>query len=231
MITAVLFDLDGTLVQTEELKAQSYAEAARELDPKIESAAVIAAFDQLAGRSREAVARGLAERFRLPGSWESFVALRLRHYDAMLSDASLLRRQALPAAIALLARVKREKYRIGLTTMSDCAHATTILDALGIRDVFEAIITPDDVKNGKPAPDMYLAVSGRLGRSPAECVAVEDSVAGITAAVLAGVPCLAVPTYLTRDAVHRAALVDDRWTVDDPAMLDQTFDARIAASR
>ncbi len=229
VIRAVLFDLDGTLIQTEELKASSYADAARRLDPAIDPAAVIAAFDQLAGRSREEVARALLERFGLPGTWEAFVAVRLERYDAMLADVALLRRQALPAALKLLTRVIAEGYQVGLTTMSDCAHATRILDALGIRSEFAAIITPDDVAHGKPAPDMYRAICARFGREPAECVAIEDSVAGITAAVAAGVPCLAVPTYLTRDAVRRAALTDSRWLVEEPAELDATFSARVEA--
>ncbi len=228
MICAVLFDLDGTLIQTEELKARSYAGAARSLDPAVAESDVMAAFDQLAGHSRDEVARGLMERFRLPGTPEAFISLRLERYDAMLADAELLRRQALPHAIELLSGLRHEGQRLGLTTMSDCAHATVILGALGLLDAFEVIITPDDVAAGKPAPDMYLAATTRLGCEPARCLALEDSVAGITAAVSAGVPCIAVPTYLTVDAVHRAALVPERWIVDDPARLDELFAARAA---
>jgi beta-phosphoglucomutase len=154
MICAVLFDLDGTLVQTEELKARSYAEAARALDPAVEAPAVVAEFSHLAGQSREEVARKLMARFHLPGTWERFVELRLERYDAMLADPDLLRRQALPAAIALLTRLRQSRVRTALTTMSDPAHASAILAALGLSDAFEAVITPADVAHGKPAPDM-----------------------------------------------------------------------------
>lgn len=224
MICAVLFDLDGTLVQTEELKARSYAEAARALDPAVEESAVVVEFNHLAGQSREAVARKLMARFHLPGTWERFVELRLERYDAMLADADLLRRQALPAALALLARLRSSGVRTGLTTMSDPEHARQILAALGLSDAFVAVITPADVAHGKPAPDMYQAVAGRLGCALADCVAIEDSVAGITAAVAAGVPCIAVPTWVTRDAVHAAALVPPGMIVDDPARLESVFE-------
>lgn len=225
MICAVLFDLDGTLVQTEELKARSYADAARQLDPAVAEADVMVAFSELAGRSREDVARALIDRFHLPGTWEWLVELRLARYDAMLGDQDLLRRQALPAAIGLLRRVRQRGLRTGLTTMSDPAHAAGILAALGLTDAFEVVITPADVARGKPAPDMYQAATARMRCAPADCVALEDSVAGITAATSAGVPCIAVPTWLTRDAVHRAGLVTPDWIVDDPARLEPVFEA------
>ena len=163
-------------------------------------------------------------RFHLPGTWERFVELRLERYDAMLADADLLRKQALPAAIALEARLRKSGVRTALTTMSDPEHARRILAALGLSDAFEAVITPADVAHGKPAPDMYQAATTRLGCAPAACVAIEDSVAGITAAVTAGVPCIAVPTWLTRDAVHAAALVPPGMIVDDPARLESVFE-------
>ena len=225
MICAVLFDLDGTLVRTEELKARSYAEAARQLDPAVDEPAVVAEFSHLAGQSREAVARKLMRRFHLAGTWERFVELRLERYDAMLADADLLRRQALPAALALLARLRASGVRTALTTMSDPEHARQILAALGLSAAFETIITPADVVHGKPAPDMYQAVTARLRCAPAACVAIEDSVAGITAAVTAGVPCIAVPTWVTRDAVHAAALVPPGMIVDDPARLESVFES------
>ena len=225
MICAVLFDLDGTLVQTEELKARSYAEAAAELAPGVNQDAVVAEFSHLAGQSREAVARTLLAQFHLPGTWNDFVARRLARYDAMLDDAALLRRQALPGATTLLARVRKAGLRTALTTMSDPAHARCILAALGLTDAFEAVITPADVPHGKPAPDMYQTVTARLKCLPADCVAIEDSVAGITAAVAAGVPCIAVPTWLTRDAVRAAGLVPPERLADDPAQVGRVFDA------
>ena len=231
MTAAVLFDLDGTLIQTEELKARSYAEAARELDPAVDGEGVVAAFSHLAGQSREKVARTLVEQFRLPGSPDELVRLRLERYDAMLADSALLRRQALPEAIALLQRVRREFYRTALTTMSDPAHAGQILAALDLSDAFEVVITPADVAHGKPAPDMYVAVTGRLGLPPGDCIALEDSVAGITAARAAGVPCIAVPTWLTRDAVRQARVVGPRWIVEDPEQLASVFEERVAALR
>ncbi|MEI2691771.1 MAG: hypothetical protein V9H69_19550 [Anaerolineae bacterium] len=112
----MIFDLDGTLVQTERLKAISYAQAARELRPDaVTEDAVIAAFKDVVGLSRNEVATALVERFRLAGAaearmaefgvstpWQAYIQLRLRHYDALLADPAMLRRNQWPHTVALL---------------------------------------------------------------------------------------------------------------------------------
>ena len=104
MIRAIIFDLDGTLVQTEILKAISYARAAVTLRPdKFPEEAVIEAFKQLAGHSRQEVAERLLEQFDLEEPsrklmadfnvekpWQAFVQVRLGKYEALLSDPSIL---------------------------------------------------------------------------------------------------------------------------------------------
>src|SRR4051794_40073938 len=94
MIRAFVFDLDGTLVETEELKALSYARAAAELRPDLEEAEVIEAFKDLVGLSRQEVAIGLMRRFGLENAarsciakfgvatpWQAYVQIRLRIYE------------------------------------------------------------------------------------------------------------------------------------------------------
>ena len=101
----MLFDLDGTLVQTERLKALSYARAAVELRPcTLSEPDAVAAFKDLVGLSRREVARGLIERFELAEAaqsrmaefgvetpWQAFVQVRMRFYDALLADPDVLR--------------------------------------------------------------------------------------------------------------------------------------------
>ena len=73
------------------------------------------------------------------------------------------------------------------------------------------IVSGDQVENGKPAPDGYLLAAERLGMNPAECVAVEDTEAGVTSAADAGVVCIAVPSEMSRthDFGRADAVVDD----------------------
>lgn len=234
MISAVIFDLDGTLIQTEALKAQSYARAVAELRPgAVDEAEVVRAYDALIGRARDVVARTLLERFGLADAArvraqslgvadpvDAFVAIRLHYYEAMLADHALLKRQEYPFATALLRRLKADGYPTGLTTVSHAAQALPVLDALGLRDSLDVIVTIDDVAHSKPDPEIYLKAAGRLGIPPASCLAIEDSLPGVQSAVAAGMTCVAVANELTRDSLHAAPPLPNELIVDDPRRLE-----------
>lgn len=231
---AVIFDLDGTLVQTESLKAESYARAAAQLRPgAVDAQAVIDAFDQCIGRPRDEVAQSLLDRFGLADAAakmqqqlsaatprDAYIALRMKIYEAMVSDRALLKRQELPYATSLVRHLKADGYPVALTTVSHRAQAMIVLDALGLRDQFDVIITIDDVVHGKPDPEIYLLAAKRLAIPPAQCLAVEDSLPGVRSAIAAGMQCVASTNDLTRDAVHAAAPLPGVQIVDDPTTLE-----------
>jgi beta-phosphoglucomutase len=241
---SVIFDLDGTLVQTETLKAESYARTAAELRPGVvDESAVIAAFDTCIGRPRDEVAQTLLDRFALADAAarferdlgvatprEAFVALRMKHYQAMIADHDLLKRLEFPYATALLRRLKSEGYRTALTTVSHAAQATVVLDVLGLRDQFDVVVTIDDVTHGKPDPEIYLAAARRLAVPPAWCLAIEDSLPGVQAAIAAGMTCVASTNELTRASVHAAPPSPRVHIVDDPTRLDSVVRAVLSTS-
>ncbi len=233
MIRAVIFDLDGTLVETEELKALSYARAARELRPHhVRKADVVEAFKEVVGRSREEVAQTLLQRFNLEGAararmaefgvtdpWEAFAQLRLRYYDAMLADPELIRQNEYPHNIALLHAVRQEGYKTGLASMSYRDQVDRVLRILDITEEFDVIATRDNVARGKPDPEIDDLVARELGVAPEECLVIEDSPVGVQAAQAAGMPVIAVPTPFTRAQFQRVPLLDSRWIVNDPSKL------------
>ena len=232
MIRAFVFDLDGTLVETEKLKALSYARAAEHLRPDLDEDEVVAAFEDFVGLSRQEVAVGLMRRFGLEEAarkrmlefgveepWRAYVRIRLRIYESLLSDPERVLAVRYPHNLALLSDVRRQGYPTALATQSHREEALRVLEILGITDQFDAVATREDVEHGKPDPEMHLLVARELGVEPGECLAIEDSPAGIEAALSAGTQAIAVTTDLTRKKFRDTDLLDPSHVVDDPRTL------------
>jgi len=229
----MIFDLDGTLVQTERLKALSYARAAVELCPRqISQEEVVEAFKEVVGLSRREVALALMERFGLEESarsrmaefgvgapWQAFVQVRLRHYNTMLADPEVLRRNQWPHNMALLHQARRSDCKTALATMSRCQQARRVLEILNLTDAFDFVASRDDVEHGKPHPEIYLLVARELDVPPEDCLVIEDSPTGVKAALAAGMNVAAVSTPFTRQRLHQAGLLPSNHIVDDPATL------------
>ena len=229
MIRAFVFDLDGTLVETEKLKALSYARAAAELRPDLDEREVLAAFVDFVGLSREEVAVGLMRRFGLEDvararigefgvekPWQAYVMVRLRIYEELLSDTQRVLSVRYPHNLALLSDVRRQNYLTALATQSHREEAMLVLKILGVVDEFDVIATREDVEHGKPDPEMHLLVARELGVRPEECLAVEDSPTGVRAALAAGAQVIAVTTDLTRQKFRDSDVLDRSHVVDDP---------------
>lgn len=229
MISTVIFDLDGTLVQTEKLKARSYARAAVELCPNsLTQAEVIGAFIEVVGHSRQEVAEYLIDRFNLEQAarermsrlgvktpWQAFVQVRLGIYNRMLENPDILKKHRCPHNTALLTKVNKDGFMTGLATMSHCEQTRMVLQILELSESFNFIATRDDVEAGKPDPEIYLLVASQLKVDPKTCLVIEDSLAGVRAAGAAGMHCIAATTEFTRKAIHESGILDEKWIVDD----------------
>ncbi|MCI0454441.1 MAG: HAD family phosphatase [Candidatus Dadabacteria bacterium] len=232
MITAFLFDMDGTLVQTEILKAVSYAKAAHELRPSLREEEVVDAFKDVVGLSRKEVAQKLMERFDLEKEasakmetfkvqqpWQAFVQLRMEIYDSMISDPEILNKHLCPYNLGLLKWVRQNGYPTGLGTQSQRPETMHILEILDIKKDFDFIATREDVENPKPDPEIYNLLADELKVSPDQCLVIEDSASGVIAALGAGMGCIAVTTDLTRDGVHKISPSEKLLIVDSPSEL------------
>ena len=108
--------------------------------------------------------------------------------------------------------------------MSYCAQVNKVLRILNLKDEFDFIASRDDVENGKPDPEIYILVSKQLGVEPRECLVIEDSPAGVKAALAAAMHCIVVTTDFTRKAIHKSGLLPERRIVDDPSQLQSVAD-------
>ncbi len=211
------FDLDGTLVETERLKGQSYALAAHDL-AGCDMNDVEGAYEDVVGQSREAVARAIVARFHLEDAargaardgeapWQTLVRIRLGHYDALLSDAEAVRDAARPEADALVRHAHAVACRVALVTTSTRDATDHVLATLGLAGDFDRIVTADDVARTKPDPEGYRIALGATAQ--AEALTVEDSATGVAAAIAAGIRVAVVPTPITRDGLAEAGFLTD----------------------
>lgn len=249
MIKAVIFDLDGTLVRTEELKALSYARAAVSLVPHLSEGTIIDGYKDVVGLPRQEVSEYLVKKLILEGAlqsqmqgykvdapWKVLAEKHVEIYKVMIETPGLLDKYKCPYNVGLLEYVGREGFLTGLATMSHRPDTHRVLEILGLNTLFNVIATREDIERGKPDPEIYLHVSRQLGVLPQESLVIEDSVNGIRSALAAGMACLAVTSTITRLSVHESGLVAKQWIVDDPALLmtvarQMIADRRVADNR
>ncbi len=127
----------------------------------------------------------------------------------------------LPGAAGAVRRLA-VRWPLGLASSSPPALIDTVLEYAGLRPYFQVTMSTEQVPQGKPAPDIYLAVTARLGVAPASCAAVEDSSNGLRSAAAAGLLVIAVPRPEyppDPDALAAAALVLPTLTALTPATI------------
>ncbi|MCX5266785.1 HAD-IA family hydrolase [Streptomyces sp. NBC_00199] len=179
-LQAALFDMDGTLVDTERLWWEAVERVAGRQLTEADRPEVL-------GRPVEHTAHWLAAGTGRPAAG---LAEALHREFADRVRAGIVPR---PGALALLDALARERVPTALVTASPRAVADLVLDALGASR-FAVTVTADDTEHTKPAPDPYLAACRALGVDPTACVAVEDTETGVASAEAAGCAVLAVPS-------------------------------------
>jgi HAD superfamily hydrolase (TIGR01509 family) len=197
---AVVFDMDGLLLDTEVLWQRAEAELFSRHGAEYTLDDALAVM----GTSFDATARYFAERLSQPQERGAGLVDELR--VLMLEE---LRRevQARPGAVELVERL-RERIPLALASNSSRTLVDAALQTADLADAFDAIVTADDVEHPKPAPDLYLLACERLGVPPDRALALEDTAPGIAAAKAAGLTCFAVPQFAETDASAADRVVD-----------------------
>jgi HAD superfamily hydrolase (TIGR01509 family) len=207
---AVVFDMDGLLLETEDLWDRAESELFRRHGDRWTFEDKLAVM----GTSWEASAGYYAERLGQP--LERGRALIAEMHGLMKLELEREVR-ARPGALELLERVREmDDVRVALASNSSREIVDIALRVAGLTDAFEAIVTSDDVEHPKPAPDIYLLACERLGVAAQEAVALEDTAPGIAAAKAAGLFTIAVPQFAETDVSAADRVVDSLERLLDP---------------
>jgi HAD superfamily hydrolase (TIGR01509 family) len=181
---AVVFDLDGVLLQSEEVwdavRERYVRERGGRYDVEVQRA--------MMGMSAPEWSRFLHEEAGVPDDMDEINSEVVRRMLAAYRDELPL----LPGAVAAVQRTG-DAFPLALASSSNREVFEEVLELAGIADCFSATVSSGEVERGKPAPDVYLEAARRLGVPPDRCAAVEDSHAGIRSAKAAGMRVVAIP--------------------------------------
>jgi len=179
-----VFDLDGVIVDSEpvweQVRRQVVAEHGGRWAPDAQQ--------RIMGMSTGEWARYLSRDLGVGLPPETVAATVIDGMRARYREGVPLMPGAAEAVRALAGR-----WPLGLASSSPPALIDAVLDGAGLRECFTVALSTEQVQRGKPAPDIYLAVTARLGRRPGRCAAVEDSTNGLLSAAAAGLQVIAVP--------------------------------------
>lgn len=186
MVKAVLFDMDGVLLDTEKHLAKYWCQAAEEFgfDMSWETALSI---------------RSLAAKYAEPylkdilGEGFDYAKVRERRRELVRQELERSGIEKKPEVEFLLAELKARKIKTVITTASDEVRMKDYLSRAGLYGKFDDIVCATMVETGKPAPDIYLYACQAIGERAEDCLAVEDSPNGVLAAVRAGIRTIMVP--------------------------------------
>jgi HAD superfamily hydrolase (TIGR01509 family) len=181
---AVVFDLDGVLLDSEQL----WDEARRSVAAEHGVPWPPEATEAMQGMSTPEWSDYLVERVGVGGS-PTDVA---REVIGRMTERYRRELPLLPGAVPAVQALS-DHWPLGLASSSPPQLIQTALEAAGLADRFRAVVSSEQVARGKPAPDVYLATAAALGVSAAGCLAVEDSANGLRAAAAAGMAVVAVP--------------------------------------
>ncbi|MEY4684881.1 MAG: hypothetical protein RLZ25_1340 [Pseudomonadota bacterium] len=197
--SAILFDMDGLVLDSEKTYVTAWQRAARELGKHLEAAVA----EGLFGRHADDVAKLLGEALGPDFDRKAFFEIAERHWFEVLAHEGI---QSMSGVEALLTDLQKAGIPFALATNSDAHYAERCLTAANLTNAFKTFVSRDQVQSGKPAPDLFLEAAERLGILPSHCLVLEDSETGLIAARAAGTqPILIQQRAVLRDKLSHLA--------------------------
>jgi HAD superfamily hydrolase (TIGR01509 family) len=190
MLHAVLFDLDGLMVDSEPHSLASWDAVLATRGIALEQVVI----ERMFGQRLIDTARMLVQTYHLPDRPEELAREKETYQIAHLPG----RITPMPGLLSLLDAIEQRGLRKAVASSGMRCYVTAVLKEVCLTERFPTIVTGDVVTNGKPAPDIFLAAARMLHIEPRHCLVLEDAPSGVQAAKAAGMRCVAVPNVHTQ---------------------------------
>lgn len=208
MIKAVIYDLDDLMVNSApthfkatDILLQKYGHKYEELPGDLKT--------DFIGKRVIDVLKDIVEYFKISADFNELYAERMQIFLALVRNEL----EPMPGLFKSL-KLFKNKYKIALASSGMRKYIEFVLEKFGIVDYFDAVISGDDVKIGKPSPETYIVACKKLGLKPDECVVFEDAAVGVASAKSAGCKCIAIKNpYTPPQDLSRADVILD--SLDD----------------
>ncbi|MEP7204809.1 MAG: HAD family phosphatase [Candidatus Saccharibacteria bacterium] len=193
MLKAVIFDVDGTLIDTEKIQSDAFLNVLKKYGfhttDLTEHGTV-----HVPGESTNETWNRLKERHDIPVEVEELTDhKRQAALDILQTDF-----KALPGVIKLFEDLRKHNIKMAVASSAQQNRLDYIIEGLGLSNYLDAVVSANDIKNVKPAPDAYLSAANKIGVEPSECIVIEDAEVGLLSAKAAGMKVVAVPNVYTK---------------------------------
>lgn len=186
MINGVIFDMDGTMFDTEPISALCWKKAG-ELTGYMVTDALVNSF---LGKNMVAIAELLKQEFGQSSNYEAIIEARQSCYKEYIKEHGAPHKEGL---VSLLKYLRSEGIPAAVSTSTDRKTAEMVIKKAEVYEYFDAFVYGDMVERGKPEPDIFWMAAAQIGRNPEECLVIEDSPAGVLAGKAAGGGTIFIP--------------------------------------
>lgn len=191
MLKAIIFDMDGLMIDSEPFHHKAFDKVFREYGKEL---TIEDNNKYFVGISDIDAAKEMIVRYQLPISPEELVERKQKAYRVLIANEITSQ----PGLMELLQKLQEYGYKKAIASSSMLSEIELVMNTLKINKYIDIYCSAQEVKHGKPAPDLFLLAAQRLGIEPALCLVLEDAQSGMNAAKNAGMKCYIIPSRETK---------------------------------